>query len=684
MDYSKYNIKKIKNNVFYNNKGLEIIQFEKKEKDELIKRQDLIKIVEYVRNDLQKRNKDGLLAVSIQYPNRWYSSDAFKLFDDEMKIFSMDQYDEFGEDPNEYIKFRLHFIPIDVKPKSGGCKKDDKNNDCFFNAIRKFVHRPEIINDENIEDIKETLGLKRNDKIHIKHIGKIEELINNLFTNGHSNKSTVYSINVTGDHIYTSTLNTNKKIHIILQNGHYKADKTKMINTYKYTSHEDKIPLLYDIEKYMITTYDGETKKEITYEELQDIKNSPKTSEYVLVNKNFVYESKKLSMEEAYELYIKMADKFIEKKDKIGMNINFYRCGDIKHMALNLFYKINQSIIYETEPITKNEVQFLENATTGAITYCEPYEGEAYEYDINSLYPYLLMRNNYYYAFKEGKFMKKKQSFIDELFKYYCENKRIYYGVYRCIITNEIDTRNKKKDTDYYKDVRKFFVFNKSNYYTHIDIEMAFNLNLKITLIEDDQPNFLSYIYLGVNNKQNTIISGATIFKRYVEKLYELKNKKYTGAKTLLNILWGALCEKNNTVKTVESDEELNIMNCDITKISSNDFNIKSKFIQYENNYYKTNFARIKPFLLAYGRKFMIEKLNDFNTDDIIRIHTDGFYIKEPINLSETDFYEDKDGELHIEVNDERTKQKQTQIGQLRLVNHMNVKITGLNKIKKF
>ena len=38
-------------------------------------------------------------------------------------------------------------------------------------------------------------------------------------------------------------------------------------------------------------------------------------------------------------------------------------------------------------------------------------------------------------------------------------------------------------------------------------------------------------------------MDGAFLFNKYVDELYELKMKGIQGAKEILNILWGALCE---------------------------------------------------------------------------------------------------------------------------------------------
>jgi len=65
---------------------------------------------------------------------------------------------------------------------------------------------------------------------------------------------------------------------------------------------------------------------------------------------------------------------------------------------------------------------------------------------------------------------------------------------------------------------------------------MAQAYGLKIELICDGKPNFLYY-------SKDCLVSSALLFKKYVDNLYPLKLRKVKGAKLLLNILWGALCE---------------------------------------------------------------------------------------------------------------------------------------------
>jgi hypothetical protein len=98
---------------------------------------------------------EGLISISIEYPERWYSGSVSKLSNDKLNIFSMDQYDEFDEDPGEYPRFRFFFVPLaDAK---GGL---DKHNDCLMNCIKNCVQR----------------GASKLDAAKLKQILKLEQI----------------------------------------------------------------------------------------------------------------------------------------------------------------------------------------------------------------------------------------------------------------------------------------------------------------------------------------------------------------------------------------------------------------------------------------------------------------------------------------------------------------------------
>jgi hypothetical protein len=115
-----------------------------------------------------------------------------------------------------------------------------------------------------------------------------------------------------------------------------------------------------------------------------------------------------------------------------------------------------------------------------------------------------------------------------------------------------------------------------------------------------------------------------------MHEFYELK-KQNKGAKILLNILWGALCETNHYNYHCNYDNKLSIEDAELTDIRHNN-GLKIKCVYHRQHYYKTNWARIKPWVLSYGRAKLFFRYQKYE-DDIVRINTDGFYCKTEQNI---------------------------------------------------
>jgi hypothetical protein len=306
--------------------------------------------------------------------------------------------------------------------------------------------------------------------------------------------------------------------------------------------------------------------------------------------------------------------------------INFYKCGSVKDMALNLWYNNVKSV--QPDIIRNSEAEWIDKASFGAITYWKKYQGVVHSFDVNSHYPNILTKNFNYFPVREGEFKT-----IENI------TEKPEYGIYRCEITPNGQT--------------KFFRYNPSNYYTHLDIAIAREYKLEIELIQDEQPNFLFY-------SKDKLMNGAFLFKHYVNDIYTLKEQKILGSKDLLNVLWGALSEHRVTKFSVVSDDELNITDAKIICMYSTDERIKFKVISYKYGYFLTNWARLKPFLLGYGRDRLYHVFNKFEKD-IVRIHTDGCLLSEyPPNILTG-----------------------TKLGQVKYEGCFRVNITGLNKINK-
>ena len=89
------------------------------------------------------------------------------------------------------------------------------------------------------------------------------------------------------------------------------------------------------------------------------------------------------------------------------------------------------------------------------------------------------------------------------------------------------------------------------------------------------------------------------------------------------------------------------------------DSKIRIECIYHKHKQFKTRWARIKPFVLAYGRHRMFYSFRKFEPL-IVRIHTDGMYLKEKCDELKTG---PELGNLKYEVHE--------------------VNIMGINKINK-
>jgi len=105
--------------------------------------------------------------------------------------------------------------------------------------------------------------------------------------------------------------------------------------------------------------------------------------------------------------------------------------------------------------------------------------------------------------------------------------------------------------------------------------------------------------------------------------MYKLKQKNVTGAKPILNSLWGKLCKskiiKLNNVK--EIDYKPDRYNLVVT--FNDDDEMKAEI---DTNIFEYSFARMKPFILAKGR-YVISKIIEKDIDNLVYLHTDGFIL---------------------------------------------------------
>ena len=207
------------------------------------------------------------------------------------------------------------------------------------------------------------------------------------------------------------------------------------------------------------------------------------------------------------------------------------------------------------------------------------------------------------------------------LYKYFTKaefnsSKFYQYGVYNCAVSN-VDTR--------------LFKINKSNWYTHIDLNRAKELKADIEIIENANQKSNAMIYA-----RDKLIQGHYLFGDFVSYLFSLKqscknDEEKDAVKMILNCLWGALVKKN--VVSLNTNGETEIYgNKEIESIQSRGDNKYYVKLINRDSYYETEFARIKPFLLAKARG-KLSKIMESNINSIVWCHTDGLIASKKLDI---------------------------------------------------
>ncbi len=331
----------------------------------------------------------------------------------------------------------------------------------------------------------------------------------------------------------------------------------------------------------------------LTPEQKSFYRTPSKDSPYIIVRKNEKdIDLKHLSIRKQCKAINKEAKKLLKLTDG---KINLYRTGGVSKTALQLWYHLDNPPI--ADDILEDETRILEKCR-GAFMYGFKYKGKGYKYDIVSEYPYLYISKQHKYPYKRGELKILSKQEFDELnfFK---------FGIYHVIVEN----------TD-----SRVFRHNEKHWYTHTDLNYAKDkLNAKLTLIEDNETNCLLY-------SADKLITGNKLFGKFVNFLFPLKRQGFKEVKKYLNCLWGTLCQINTmTISDNKIYGDKNIVS--ITPGKNGKHRVETVKM---DKYYELPYARIKPFLFSYGRH-IIAKIIYKNLDNVLRCHTDGILLKEPI-----------------------------------------------------
>ena len=515
---------------------------------------------------------------------------------------------------NDKFKEIVFFVTIDnTNANFGG---SSNNNDCFWFCLNNGVSQYNPW--EKPEDLKKFLGLERNDLVGLMHIEKIENKIGKV------------GINISGDCNYISRLGLSKNLNLVLRNNHYQINHN-LNRKVHYISFTEKQILLFDKKKSV--GYDGNSEFFVNPKQYNEIMNF-KTN-FLMVPRNT---NKPIDVE--YNEYLKLADELKLKSNGI---INLYKTGTIKKSALKLLDDTTKHITPEI--IEFDEACVLENSTSNGFIFSEPYEGIAHKGDITSLYPSIYSSKNVLVPVKRGIFKVISNENIIEMTSKL--NGNYAYGLYRFNIypsgNPKIDRLFRFKPIDNFKnnDILE------KHFYTSIDLKMADMLNLKKELIIDNNINCILY-------PRSHCLTGFEIFNKFTETLKPLKEDKVEGAKLLLNILSGALSEKN--IKTFYIDDkkdnfiDLDDLNLKLLKSSMSIDKTTSIYkCVSSDRFYCSQFARFKPFLLANARLVMLKIILPVN-DKVKKVYIDSIITTEPLE------YFNEWGKLKVEYSNKQIK----------------------------
>ena len=335
---------------------------------------------------------------------------------------------------------------------------------------------------------------------------------------------------------------------------------------------------IYQVEDKQYKCYDGKQTM------IRDNIKSPNNDKLL-----FIDNSTDLSNEEYYHQYSKdVKQLYKETKTKV----NLYRTSLITNEAVRVFKSMCD---ITPEPIQDYELDYIFESS-GALRYAQPYKGDIYCYDVKSFYPSLLLSNSFNFPIKQGIL----KTITQEEFK---QKTYFEYGMYNCFIECDDEL---------------LFVVNDNCLYTHFELNHALSCGIDIELLDD---TYLSYV--GCTAKS------PTVFKKYIDMIYPFKESGNKVAKSLLNVLWGKLCQTKLKKVIIDTDEyELKAGQKIIDSIIDNDGRLILKVSETEKKHFATEFGRLKVFLIAHGRIKMLKNLQKHGRHNIVYVHTDSYISK--------------------------------------------------------
>jgi hypothetical protein len=327
---------------------------------------------------------------------------------------------------------------------------------------------------------------------------------------------------------------------------------------------------------------------------------------------------------------LKFRDDFNRWADELLQHRVNYRWAYDNHAAVISRFRLHAKSLMDkwmARPrvtIESFESEFMEKCFNGGLTYlsCKDKTVQTYGYDWSAFYPNIMGNENlgFQMPVSAGRLCKLETLDFDKL----------QYGIYRARVYCDQDVT-----PDY--DPTSVFAFSKHGYYTHYSLILANSrksLKLRIQLETACEYNALLY---------DDLRDTADIFGKWFQEMQSLKEKLPQNklVKHLGTSLWGHLI-KFERAKFIDAEE---FADCDMDLFGSNSdskYEVlgfdgeRFELIERNKPYSYPLFARMKPFLVSYGRDIMARFIfaRKIKKQDIIRIHTDGMTLATPQDFS--------------------------------------------------
>ena len=505
-----------------------------------------------------------------------------------------DWYDD-GHGKVEDFDIFIQAVPKNKKKKGGR----DENNDCLYNVLYNVLK--ETLKDKwkYAGNFKKALGLERDDMVDCdEHMDQIEKALN-------------IGIFIEGDVKRTPKIQTKTNINLMLTDNHYTAKKEKKAHQPTF-SFKEKKPVYYNYDKKSKTFifYDGVCYEEGVYDSVKErFMNKYDSDEFLMKCKD------KKNLKKVYDEFVFNAEKL---KIITKGRINMYKTFTAKDTALKIFYDLIQHVA-EPDNIDDNEAEFILGCYRGGILYHEKGEFKVSKGDVCSMYP-SIMSAQLMFPYKKGEFKTITQEHMMSN-----KNKKGEL-IFKCGIYHANITANKNSKT-------KLFHNKDKTYYTHIDMQQALKLGFEVNIIVDGKSNFLFY-------PNESMLTGKQLFKHYVDFLFQLKKEfpELVYVKRILNVLWGALCERRVSSQHTFTENSKIILNEneEISKIKKKADDIIIIECEEIGSRFLTGFARIGPFITSHGRKLIgnLALEHCMNYDSIKRIYVDCILTTEQLKLT--------------------------------------------------